>query len=120
MSLKLSKNQIFNWVLIRHHVWKNLMHCYRCRGPNDFFVRTGFLMGWAVSNTCKACLKVESNAVAQCEKCGWIGPGGNACFLKYPDAGPDGMDIEQWTCMSCAKEYQEWKDSIINKAKGGA
>ena len=117
MKLRLSKISVLNWIMIRHHVWSKLMHCYKCRGPNDFFHKTGFLSGWAVSNTCRACLKEEANEVAECEECGWIGPGGNACFLKYPDSGPGGMDEERWTCRDCARKYVNRKAKII-KAMG--
>ena len=87
------------------------MHCYSCGGANDWFNKTGFLSGWAVSNTCRACLKAEST----CQKCGWTGPRGGAYFLKYPDCGPGGLDIELFACKTCADEFT----SLRNSALGG-
>jgi hypothetical protein len=119
MSLRLSKNPVLNWIKVRHHVWSKLMHCQACGGRNDFFVSQGFLSGFAVSNTCKACLKAESDAVAQCEACGWTGPRGNAYFLKYPDAGPGGMDVELFTCKACAEKYSVQKAKALGQGLKG-
>ena len=114
-KLRLHSNPILNYIYIRHHVWTNLMHCYDCRGRNDFFHQTGFLMGWAVSSSCRKCLKAQSDAIATCQKCGFHGPRGQAYFLKYPDCGPGGMDEEFFACKACADEYAGMKKRIISK-----
>lgn len=109
MKLKLpfyQKNRLFEFdpfsIRARLHCRKNLMRCYSCKGVNDYFNRTGFCLGWAVSNTCGKCLKEQANAVARCELCHEVKPRGNACFYKFPDAGPGGMDLDGFCCDKCA------------------
>ncbi len=88
----------------RLHVRRNLMRCYSCGGLNNHYVKTGFWLGWAVSNTCGACLKAQADMTAKCEICEETKPRGNSHFYKFPDCGPGGMDMDGWCCDICGKD----------------
>ena len=83
---------------------ESLKTCFVCKKPNNYYNEGGY----CISTTCAICTEESNKQPSECGVCYEVKPYGNAYFLKLPDCGPGGHDVEEFCCELCSKDHSRY------------